>query len=425
MDKEFLMDYEAKEKEEIKKFAQKFREGKIGAKDVYPQKYRLKLNEPYTKSIAGDGIWAQVPLYGTTIVSLQPTQKSLFKKIHGFDIEDIDRLIDFVKDKRRIQFVLDDYPNQYIKMDYLEPIFKELMPPKLIHLPLQCIIDSEQIMSNRNEIGTLLDNPQSTNFIKQYTDKKYIKSTVTYDEVKKSIIDDLIRLKLLGCEDLVESFIGWLATVDISEYIILLQAIHDIFLFPYDPLKGIKSFSKKEIDKLHGEFPKLKNNTNIKIEMPYEIGQFLNNNLKLIIPKNLDGAIELSDGYDIYDLRKVMNTLNKFAEKETLHEIPGKSKEVARIFENVWEDAHKLKYKINLYRNGISFGFGVVCGAAGAFISLPVGGAGGFLSGLGFNVADKYLERKTYWSISEKFAKWRSQYHITHVYDFRKKYKLL
>ena len=433
MDNKFLKDYEEKEKEEVNKFIQKYREREHSSDIVYPPKHRLKLNKPYTKSITGEEIWAQVPLYGTTIISLQPTKESLFKKIHGFDIGDIDRLIDFARDGKRIQFVLDDYPTQYIKMDYLEPIFKELMPPKLIHLPLQCIIDSEQIMSNRKEIGALLDNPQSTNFIKQYIDKKYIKSTVTYDEVKKSVIDDLIRLKLLDCEDLIESFMGWVATVDISDYIILLQAIHDIFLYPYDPLKGIKSFSRKELDKLHGEFPKLKSNTDIKIEMPYEIGQFLNKNLKLIIPKNIHGAIELSDEYDLYDLRGVMDTLNKFAEKETLHEIPGKSEEVATIFENVWEDASKLKNKININRRGISFGFGILFGAGSAFFSSLVGGIeggigggiGGFLlSGLGFNVADKYLERKTYRSFSEKFAKWRLPYHLTHVYDFKKRHNL-
>ncbi len=54
MDKEFLMDYEAKEKEEIEKFTKKFREGKIGTEDVYPQKFRLKLNKasPFTVGIS-------------------------------------------------------------------------------------------------------------------------------------------------------------------------------------------------------------------------------------------------------------------------------------------------------------------------------------------------------------------------------------
>jgi len=65
MDKEFLMDYEAREKDEIKKFVQKFREGKIS--DRFPSPDTLKLNEPYTKSIAGEVIWSQIPFLSSPL----------------------------------------------------------------------------------------------------------------------------------------------------------------------------------------------------------------------------------------------------------------------------------------------------------------------------------------------------------------------
>lgn len=67
--------------------------------------------------------------------------------------------------------------------------------------------------------------------------------------------------------------------------------------------------------------------------------------MKLIIPKNLDGAIELSDEYDLYDLRKVMDTLSAAVEKEKIDVINEKSKETSVIFENVWSDADKLRIK--------------------------------------------------------------------------------
>ena len=91
------------------------------------------------------------------------------------------------------------------------------------------------------------------------------------------------------------------------------------------------------------------------------------------------------------------------------------------IFENVWDDAYKLKKKINIYQYGISFGFGVM----GTVATLPVGGIGGLLSGLGFLVADKFFDRKAYGSFSEKIVKFRTQNRITHIYDFKKKYKLV
>jgi hypothetical protein len=425
MDKEFLMDYEAKEKEEIKKFAQKFREGKIGAKEVYPQKYRLKLNKPYTTSIAGEWIWTQIPLYGTTIIALQPARKEIFKKIHGFDTEDIDRLIDFVKESGRIQFALDDYPTQYIKMDYLEPLFRELKPPKLTHLTLDCIITDEEIENYSSEIGSLLENPQSLNSIKKYIKKKYPQSTISQDVVKQGLLDDLVRLKVLGHEDLVEDYVGWLATVDAMECISLLQAIHDMFLYPYDLLKGIQSFKRQEIHRLHRQFPSFDFTTNKEIGLPYEVGIFLNDKLDLIRLQNLKGSIELSDTYDLYDLRKVMNALNEAVEEEKIDKITEKSKEISLIFENVWDDTDKLKERINKYRYRISFGFGIIGALAGVLAAGPIGGVGGIFTGLGFAVADKYWDIKTYPALSEKIAKLRTQNQIIHVYDFRKKYKLL
>jgi hypothetical protein len=63
MDKEFLRDYEEREKEYTEKFGRKFIEGKINKEDRYPSIERLKLKPPYAKSIDGECIWTQIPLY--------------------------------------------------------------------------------------------------------------------------------------------------------------------------------------------------------------------------------------------------------------------------------------------------------------------------------------------------------------------------
>ncbi len=304
-------------------------------------------------------------------------------------------------------------------MGFLEPLFSELKPPKLTHLTLDCIITDEEIEDYSSEIRDLLENPQSLNFIKKYIEKKYPESTISQDEVKQGILDDLIRLKVLGHEDLVEDFIGWLATVDAVEYISLLQAIHDIFLSPYDPLKGIQSFKRQEVHRLHRQFSSFDFTTNKEIELPYEVGIFLNDKLDLIKLQNLKGSIELSDTYDLYDLRKVMNALNKAVEEEKIDKITEKSKEISLIFENVWSDTNKLRKRINSNTSKISFGFGFMGTFAGLLTAGPIGG---LLTGLGFVVADKYLDIKTYPALSEKIAKLRAQNQIIHVYDFRKKY---
>lgn len=414
-----MADYEAREKSEVDNFIRRFRQGKFGLGDRYPSASRLKLYKPYTKSIEAEKIWSQIPLHGTTIIVLKPTRKEIFEKVHGFDTEDIDRLIDFAKETKRIQFSLDEYPTYYKEMDFLEPIFRELTPPKLMHIPLYCIEPVEKIKKSYNQIKCLLENPQSIDFIKKYIEKKYYESTISQDDVKEAIVHDLIRLRLLGYENLVKDFTRWLTTVEPAKYILLLQAVHDIFLFPYDPLKGIKSFKRPDIRELQERFA-LSSNVHEEMELPCEVGKFLNDKLKLITPKNCDGAIELSDRYDLYDLRKVANVLNEAVEKKKIDVINEKSKEISVILENVWSDADKLKACVRYTRFGISFGIAIT----GFVATLPIAGIGGLLAGLGFQVADKIAEIKAYESISEKIVKWRTQSHIIHVYDFKKRYKL-
>lgn len=418
MDKEFLMDYEAREKEEIKKFGQKLSKGNIKQEDRYPPTRRFKLNEPYTKSIDGGRIWNQIPLYGTTIITLKPTRKEIFEKVHGFDVEDVDRLIDFAKETGRVQFALAEYPTHYIEMDFLEPIFRELKPPKLIHIPPNWIVSDKEISKSYSEMKSLLGNPQSFEFIMKYIEKKYPESTKSQD-VKRGIIHDLIRLKLAGYENFVEDFTWKLTTIDATRIILLLESIHDLFLYPFDPLKGIKSFKRVDIHELRKRFP-FSPNIYKEMELPHEIGKFLNEKLKLMIPKNLDGAIELSDRYDLYDLREVMKAFNEAVEKEKIDGINEKSKEISQIFENVWSEANKLKKKINFTKYGISFCIGII----GAIATLPISGVGGLLSGLGFNIVDKVLDTKVYKSISEKIVQLGTQSHTIHVYDFFKKYKI-
>ncbi|VVB69196.1 Uncharacterised protein [uncultured archaeon] len=419
MDKAYLENYEAREKEEMNKFGEKFIQGRLGKEERYPPIHRLSLNEPYTKSIDGERIWTQIPLYGTTIINLKPTRKEFFKRIHGFDIEDIDRLIDFSKKTRRVQFAIAESPLNYMKMDFLEPLFKELEPPRLIYIPLDWILSSKDIELSYQELEIILDNAQANEFIMKYIEEKYQESITSIKEVKKGIIYDLMRLKCTGYRDLVNDITRRLTSMDISKIILLHETIHDIFLYPFDPLKGIKSFYRRDVHELNEYFPYTRN-FHGKIELPCEIGKFLADRLKLIVAKDIDGAIALNDEYNLYDLRKVALALNNAVIRENTDEINRNSLELSLIFDNVWDDADELKKRISNIRYGISLGIGVL----GAAATLPIAGMGGFFAGLGFEVADRCLEKMAYECISEKMSKLWSSSHVVHVYDFRKKYKL-
>lgn len=419
MDIEFLLDYEEREKEETEKFGRKFIEGKILKEDRYPSIDRLKLKQPYAKSIDGECIWTQIPLYGTTIINLKPAKKEIFEKLHGFDIEDIPRLMDFSRETGKVQFALAESPLNYAKMDYLEPVFKELKPPRLIYIPLDWIGESAEIEKYYGEMSNLLNNQQTFEFITKYIDEKYLESSTSSENVKKGIIFDLMRLKYVGYEALVKDFTNRLTSMDITKLVMLHETIHDIFLYSLDPLKGIKSLKRKDIHDLNLQFPFTQNFYG-ELELPCEIGKFLNDKLKLIAAKDVEGAIALSDEYNLYDLRKISIALNKAVLEENTDAIDRNSLEISLIFENVWDDADKLKKKICNIRYGISLGVGIL----GSVASLPLSGYGGFLAGLGFMVGDKLLEKKAYESISEKISKYGMQSHVVHVYDFKKKYEL-
>ena len=52
---------------------------------------------------------------------------------------------------------------------------------------------------------------------------------ISQDDVKRGIMDDLIRLKLMGYEDSVKDFTRSLISIDTMKIISLLEAIHDMF----------------------------------------------------------------------------------------------------------------------------------------------------------------------------------------------------
>jgi len=60
---------------------------------------------------------------------------------------------------------------------------------------------------------------------------------------------------------------------------------------------------------------------------------------------------------------------------------------------------------------------GLACSAAG-----PIGAAGGFLAGLGYSVADRFIDLKTE-GLSERLAKLKTRSYQANIYDFKQKYK--
>ena len=427
MDKEFLMDYKARESDEITKFLQNYCERKIKREDRYPPSERLKLNEPYTRSVVGKDFWSQIPIYGTTVIILKPVNKMIFKEVHGFDAEDIDILMDFAKETGRIRFTLDydEEPICYRNLDFLEPIFmdSELKPPQLLSIPLKAIIDEDEIARASTELKPLIENPNVQSFIRSYIKEKYDASIHAEEDVKQGIINDLIKLKLAGHEDLVKDFTQGLISIGPIRISFLLHAIHDIFFFAYDPLEGIRSFKRQNLAELYKRFPYGRIFYEGR-EFPCEVGKFLCGKLKLITVKNIDGAVKLSDKYESNDLIKVMNAFNEGVEKEQPDVINDNLEELFTIFNNVWNEANKLKRDKD-FGSVISLAIATVGHIASSTSSLSLNKEEGILEGLGLKSSKVMATPKISESLAGKTANWLPPSHVFHIYEFKEKYNLI
>jgi hypothetical protein len=429
MDREFLIDYEAQEKERLRKYFEKLQTGNIRENDPYSPVSRLNLGKLYTMLAPVGNLWCQIPLYNTTIIALRPIRdKHEFSRVHTFDIEDIDRLVDFAKKTGRIRFVLGREPKLYHNIDFLDPIFKELKPPYLEELGLSGQIDKEKVTTWKNHFKSSINAHEFLKCVYSHPVYDYYKnfnmSSEQAIEMASNYFSELRAFSILyDCEEYndIADNIEMLGKSDPMSAFENLYA-YTLVIRPYRSLiKGDgyihserKIFFERSVQKVSKDgVPPSK----IKPEFSYEVGKFLNDKLKIISPKNIDGAVELSKKYDLYDLRNVMNALNEAVKIKNVDVINEKSEEIPAIFEYVWNDAKKMRERVETVRRRISLGIGVI----GAVVTYPIIGPVGLLAGLGFGIGDYLADKKAY-RASEKIVKWKTQSFLINVYDFQKKY---
>jgi len=327
--KEFLEDYEKKEKERAEKYLKRLEEGKVCSADIYPQKDRFKnLKEPIAKSpLSGFPVWSVVPFYGSTLIPLIPRGDSKkFDELYtagkiGFSSKDIDKMIDFVKDTGRIQFIINFSPTFYKNLEFLEPLFRELEPPAVIE-PLDALIE-ERI---RNEYATEFDTLTSLGF------EDYIRLTYGYAGIGgaylKQKMDAYLRsyagLKFLGYDELADE-IGYLMITDRPEALRWLVIFGNMFVRPsLSPLKEINNFSIGQLT----EFIELGKNYGIKMQtIPYEIGKFILEKL-IRYPETLDGCLDIMQHYDGEELYNVLGALNVGVKERNIDIIKNKKNDI-------------------------------------------------------------------------------------------------
>lgn len=413
---EFLQDYEACERERINKFTSRLDAGEVLQNEKYPPTNRfVKLKEPIADPYVN--IWSIIPFYGSTVAKLIPKDnEELFNKTHnetmGFDSKKIEEMIDFQKETGRIQFALTMPPTYYKKLDFLEPLFRELNPPTLSYDPVN-LIGPELNNKYRIEFETLAsfgfsDYLQIATAIMGNSSPDYITAKLHHYANRYSI------LKSSGYEELADE-IGTLMILEPNKahwYISLFGLL--IADTKSSLLKSIRNFDNAIIS----EYNMIESDyyINYDNEFPHEVGKFILSKL-VHYPETMDGCMSIIQEYDDQELYKIMGSLKEGVEKNNLDLIEESEKNMSIILDNAWEDTKLIKTRSNAIKWGVSLGLGAIGAVADGLTG------SGLLATLGLKVAD------TTWgvhdeSVSERIAKYVSPNHLVALYDFKKKHAL-
>lgn len=418
MDREYLEDYERKEFSEFERLVKKKirQEAFSFEKDRYPPNTRfVNLQKPVALATSWgptetENFWVQVPLCGSLIFPLSSLPRSLFERFL-FKISDIPKVIDFIKETGRLQIGLQGLPTEYEGLDYLDPFFKELTPPVLFDAPLSILGNEKEIQMAANAFYTLAD-VRYSDFLWEKA-QQVLSRSFQFAMEGNAAVYTFLKLSHYA-HPIVENIENFLIDEPAKAFKLLLNCGD----FIYTPFRNLCS------NLINFEFERIKAAQDLplvyqpqEIRFPCEIGKFLLKKLTYA-PQGLDACKELVYHYDAYDLRKVAESLNDAIVANHPDAMNKSAEELSDILDNVWKDP-----TIPRRVKGLKIGMPLSMAAIGSVAAGPIGAAGGFLAGLGFNVAHKFIDVEAE-GLSEKLAKWRTKSYQANVYDFKKKYKV-
>ncbi len=189
MDAVFLEEYEYREIEALKK--------NISSSE------RLNLKAPIFNFVQEGSLWSQVALSGTVIFPLHPIPSNQFESSWNVSVNELHDLIKFVKNTKKIQFVLTDYPTHYKDFNYLEPILREFSPPlyasnvnafdkKLMNLASICQDEFEHLIAVspiwQQQLSTVSGRHNVRTDLKAYTLLRYY----GFNEIADTFIDSFL-----------------------------------------------------------------------------------------------------------------------------------------------------------------------------------------------------------------------------------------
>jgi len=152
------------------------------------------------------------------------------------------------------------------------------------------------------------------------------------------------------------------------------------------------------------------------IIFPFEIGWFLNNELNLIYPKNVDGAIELNDLYDSYDLNRLMLSLWDAIKNKNGEDINKNEKEIYELLSQTWDEADKL-----IKNKYVDLVVSLLIALIGE--GIPIYKGKNILKTLGWETLDDKI-REIFLEKGQTIFNHFKDEQIMNIYKFKKKYKI-
>lgn len=347
-------------------------------------------------------IWSQIAFSGTVIFPLHPLPQFFFEKGWNLSINEFPDLIQFVKETKKIQFVLTALPTKYEECDYLEPILKELAPPvytqiggddeKLQNLTLKCNAEIKSLIPISSEWTFLSLSNGGQHIIEDY-------------------IHSYTLLRYLGFNDIADTFIdNFLADPKYSKNYII--TAYDLLVDPIiDPFKANPSFCMEKIQ--NASKMGITDQLSLKNPTLPEVGSYLIKKCTHY-PESLNACKNLIDRYEENDLYRVNAALNNAIGDRNDQSIIRRKNEIGEILDNVWDDK-TIKNNSTLFNYGIN----ITCGTIGYCLG---GGIPGLLASIGMRVIDSkksnYID-----NFAELISKRIASPYLATIYDFKKKYR--
>jgi hypothetical protein len=414
LNREFIEDYEQKEGQEFDRLLKQIKSGEfIIGKNKYPPDDRFKKIQTPVTIVSSDWLsdnkdmWAMIPFNGSLIRYLPPVSSKEAFEERFCEVSKIDKVIDFIEETGRLQVMLSaNNLYAYENLDFLEPFFSLLRPPVGWGLPVYTVANVKEVERIKEEFNSLY----------RINYENWLESTCDKDgQNQQERLATILRQRQtftflkLGKYEIAEDIENLM--VDCPAEAFKMLKIYGAFIFnPSIDLRSDTITFTAEGIRAASVLPKA---FQPKIEFPYEIGKFLTNKLTYA-PLGIESCKEIIYHYNAYDLRKVQQAMNKGILTNNPDVLRKSANEFTEILDNIWNDK-TIPYRVK----GLRVGIPLAVAAIGSVAAGPIGAAGGFLAGLGYSVADKFIELGTD-GLSERLAKIKTKNYQANVYDFKK-----